>query len=90
MMDMFNEKPNVPEEIVGNITFNLSNPSVDLKTEFFDGSKGLVLDDDVDQAMEAWSMNTSTPKAKLVNDSLRGVIPQKYSDGGMGRGEGRI
>jgi len=49
-----------------------------------------VLDDDVDQAMEAWSMNTSTPKAKLVNDSLRGVIPQKYSDGGMGRGEGRI
>ena len=89
-MDRINEKQTTPEEIVGNITFSLSNPSVNAKAEFFDGSKGLALDDDVDQAMEAWSKNTNTPKSKLVNDTLRGVIPQKYSDGGEGRGEGRI
>jgi len=89
-MDLNTKKPNTPEEIVGNITFNLSNPSVNVNAEFFDGSNGLVLDDDVDGALEAWSKNSNTTKSKLVNDSLRGVIPQKYSDGGPGRGEGRI
>ncbi|HEY8908740.1 MAG TPA: hypothetical protein VIM51_00430 [Desulfosporosinus sp.] len=89
-MDLNNKNPNVPEEIVGNITINLSNPNVDAKAEFFDSSNGLVLDEDVDAAMEAWATNTNTTKLKLVNDSLRGVIPQKYSDGGPGRGEGRI
>jgi len=89
-MGMINKKPNTPEEIVGNITFDLSNPSVAVKAEFLDDSNGLLLDNDVDQAMEAWSMNTNIPKSELVNDTLRGVIPQMYSDGGMGRGEGRI
>ena len=60
------------------------------KAEIFESSQEIVLDHDVDQALEAWSSNTNTAKSKLVNDSLRGVIPQKYSDGGEGRGEGRI